>query len=172
MKRATHYAGLALGTAIIGSCGIIYGDGGGSVGAGADAGSNRGCIVATVKRARADSQQPWVKWPLAADGNGTLIASAVQNGSVKARNVVTSANVTKAEASYVLDLGCPGPGVYVLRAFLDDNGDAGAQDVTSNDFRDSCMGGTVPETVEITVQASQTANAELVLYQSCNPMVD
>jgi hypothetical protein len=149
---------------------------GGAAGSGSAAdgggGANGACLYATVKREPGDSQQPWVKWPLLADGAGTLVVSASQGSTTKARTTVPNTSMKAVDASYTVDLGCPGPGTYVLRAFLDDNENSGAHDITSNDYLDSCMGGAVPEKIELAVHAGQTASAELALYQSCNPMMD
>lgn len=153
-----------------GEGGTLGGEGGGSGNGGAPGGD--ACIEATVIRALGDSQQPWVKWPTFADGVGTLVVSASRDGAVSARVTAPNSDMRSAQASYVVELGCPGPGTYVLRAFLDDNGNAAAMDVMSTDYRDSCMGGTVPESVEVTVASGRTARAELALYQSCDPTMD
>jgi hypothetical protein len=125
-----------------------------------------------VTRAPGTSQQPWIKWPTVADGVGTLVVSASQNGTVTARVTVANADMRNADASYEVELGCPDSGRYVLRAFLDDDGNAAAADVTSSDYRDSCMGGAVPETVELDVTTGTRSHAELELYQSCDPTMD
>ena len=130
------------------------------------------CLVATVGRHASTTQQPWVKWPLSADGVGTLIVSASQGSVVRARRALPNADFKADNASFRVDLGCLGPGTYTLMAFLDDNMNAGAEAVSSKDAMDSCMGGAVPEKVEVTLQEGKTTNAELTLYLSCDPLAD
>ncbi|MBC8132808.1 MAG: hypothetical protein H7X95_07485 [Deltaproteobacteria bacterium] len=146
---------------------MASGGSGGSGGMGPD-----GCLFATVSRAAGDTQQPWVKAPLWADGVGSLVVSAVLNGNVSVRKMLANIDLKDASARHTVDLGCPGPNSYVVRAFLDDNVNAGPNDMTSTDHLDSCMGGAVPEKIEVVVRPGQTANVELVLYQSCDPSMD
>lgn len=134
--------------------------------------ASEGCLRAFVTRAEGTSQQPWVKWPLRADGKGVLVVTATGGGARVARQTVPGADFTSASARYEVELGCLAPGPVQVQAFLDDNQNAAEQTVRSSDEYDSCMGGTVPEVVTADVPQSGTTDVELVLYQSCNPDVD
>ncbi len=128
---------------------VVLGCGGddgatGTVDASADApacacAGGQGCLAILVMRTNDVSAQPWTVWPNEADGRGTLIVSAREGASVRARMTVPDANMAPAGAAYNVDLGCVPAATLTLGAFLDDNLNAGATDTFSSDYRDSCM---------------------------------
>ena len=150
------------------------GDDGGSspvVDAGADAppacacAGGQGCLTITGTRTTDVTNQPWTVWPNEADGAGTLIVSAREGASVRARMTVATANMVPATASYRVDLGCVPASTLTLGAFLDDNLNAGAADTFSSDYRDSCM--LMRQPTQIIVAAAHN-DVALALNNSCD----
>ena len=125
----------------------------------------QGCLTITVTRTTDVTNQPWTVWPNEADGAGTLIVSAREGASVRARMTVATANMVPATASYRVDLGCVPASTLTLGAFLDDNLNAGAADTFSSDYRDSCM--LMRQPTQIIVAAAHN-DVALALNNSCD----
>jgi hypothetical protein len=138
---------------------------GDSPGASCACGSSQGCILAVVTRVADEKNLPWKIWPSEADGAGTLIVSATQGTTVLARKSVANADLKTAGAKYEVDLGCVATGASDVRAFLDDNGNAGASDTFSADYRDTCLGA---RKVTVTVEDGKQVRVELPLANSCD----
>lgn len=145
------------------------GDGGGgddlAMGAACTCPAGEGCLRVTVTRNAADAQQPWVVWPTMADGVGTLVVGARAAAAVRARQTVPMTDVKPKEFRAVVDLGCVSAGALTVTAFLDDNQNAQATDVSSSDYLDSCMLDRQPM---FTVTTGQTTAPGLALNQSCD----
>jgi len=101
--------------------------------------AGEGCLIVDVTRTADTQFQPWIVWPAEADGVGTLVVAAVSGITTVARQTVDNADMTPAEAHYVVDLGCVPSGQIGPRVFLDDNLNAMSTDVFSSDYRDSCL---------------------------------
>ena len=133
---------------------------------GCTCGPSEGCLLAVVTRLADESNFPWKVWPTEVDGVGPLIVSATQGTSVLARKVLPSSDLKPTSASFSADLGCLAAGSTDVRAFLDDNANAGANDTSSSDYRDTCLPGL--RKVTVTVEAQKKTRAELSLANSCD----
>ncbi len=127
--------------------------------------AGEGCLIVDVTRTADTQFQPWVVWPAEADGVGTLVVAAVAGTTTIARETVDNADMTPADAHYVVDLGCVPAGAIGPRVFLDDNLNAMPTDVFSSDYRDSCLLDRQP-TFNVTAAVENTAM--LQLNNSCD----
>ncbi|MBL8920275.1 MAG: hypothetical protein JNJ54_15520 [Myxococcaceae bacterium] len=133
-------------------------------------GTGRTCVELVVTRSPDAGMQPWVVWPMEADGVGTLIGSVLVASSsptiVAARAVVNDADMKPLDARYVIDLGCVDAGTYQGQAFLDDDLNALPTQTGSAGYRDSCArGGTPPPT---DVQGATRVSIPVVLTSTCD----
>jgi hypothetical protein len=124
------------------------------------------CLRSRITRASDDSMLPWKAFAGQADGKGTLVGIArPPGGGTPQRQVILDADLTPAQAVYDFDFGCAAVGTWTMNAFLDDNGNAGASDLGSADYRDACLANrATPQDVRDAV----IATAALVIANSCD----
>jgi hypothetical protein len=163
----------ALFALLLAACG--GGSGGGDGGAGQDlsmpspictCGVGTSCLRARITRAADDTMLPWKAFAGQADGKGTLVGVArPPGGGTAQRQVILDADLAPASAQYDFDFGCVAIGTWTMNAFLDDNGNAGATDLSSADYRDACLANrATPQEV----RDAAIANAALVIASSCD----
>ena len=103
-------------------------------------GDTSGCLTLIVGRTADDTMMPWVLFPKEADGTGTLIASASNPPTVLARRAIEDVDLVSIPArTNTIALGCVPAGTVTMSVFLDDQPNAEPADVTSADYRDTCL---------------------------------
>jgi hypothetical protein len=133
-------------------------------------GPAEGCLRAVVVCPRtATSQLPWLEWGGQSDGIGTLVVTLWQGEELVARKSVPDANMRPETARYEVEFGCVPSQRLSLRAFLDDNLNAGGDASSSDDYADTCL---VPVVVHVDVSAGGEQQVELQLNVSCDPERD
>lgn len=135
----------------------------------AGCGPENACLMVEVTRAEDDSFQPWVLWPDDADGIGTLIAHAVRESAVLARETLAGADMTPESASYAINM-CVTPGTVEVIVFLDDDEDVRPDTIYSADYLDSCMGlnGECYRCVELAATTGEDIDVTAELVSSCD----
>jgi len=166
-------AGSAGGTA--GGTAGNAGSAGGTAGSGAGGAppcsceASKGCIQVTATRAAVPQLLPWERWPSMADGKGTLVASALNGGSLAALKSLNDTDFTTQNPSYAINL-CVAPGTgLTVRVHLDEDGET--LEYSSSDYPDFCgsgEGSTCPRCMKATVAAGETVKLDYPLSHSCD----
>jgi hypothetical protein len=130
-------------------------------------GTGKSCLRAVVTRSSDTSKLPWVAFAAnGADGVGNLIVSArPAGGGAVMRQAAFPVDAKPATINLHFDFGCVDLGSYTMGAFLDDNGNAADDAVSSADFLDACLSNRAPSA---TVRDAQVTSAPLQLASSCD----
>jgi hypothetical protein len=131
--------------------------------------AGKGCIQVTATRAAVPKLIPWERWPTMSDGKGSLVASALNGGSLAALKSLNDTDFTTPDPSYTINL-CVAPGSgLTVRVHLDDDGDT--PEYSSSDYKDFCGSGegtACPRCMKATVAAGETVKLDYLLDQSCD----
>lgn len=130
-------------------------------------GDTQGCLTLIVGRTADDSMMPWVLFPSEADGTGTLIASAAHDPTTLARRLIEDVDLVSVPArTTTVALGCVPAGDVTVRVFLDDQPNAEPADITSADYRDTCLLDRAPTAT--VAGGARTTFVSLSLARTCD----
>lgn len=131
--------------------------------------AGQGCLEVQVTRSSEESTMPWFLWPTEVDGVGTLVVGLKElnggQGGQPERRTISAADFTDPSAIYTVDFGCQPTLDIEVRAFLDDNENAGSEAISSIDYHDAC-----PATryIKLSITAGDKLKAAFKLSGSCD----